>query len=203
VSAKKTTTESAPAKKAAAKKKESTKKAAVAVAAKQADHKVTAETPVTSRSAKPKKSAQKPASPRSTATKKTTEKPTSSDLSAIKKSADKATASQPETTPRTAVKRQKTAAGPVTAVIAKLDVGYGNNLYIRGEGGELNWEKGILMENAGSDEWSWSTTSATGEITFKFLINDDIWSTGENFTVAAGDTSISSPAFFVVICYLP
>lgn len=195
MSAKKTTTESFPAKKTTAKKKESTKKAAAAVAGKQTDNKVTAETPVTAKAAKPKKAAIKTTASQSTAAKKATEKPTSPEPSATKKDSDKSTAAKSKTIEKTEAKKQKTAAGHVTTVIAKLDVGYGNNLYIRGEGAELNWEKGILMENTGSDEWSWSTGLAAGEIAFKFLINDEIWSTGENFTVAAGDTSISSPTF--------
>ncbi len=195
MSAKKTTTESSAAKKAAAKKKESTKKAAAAVEARQTDNKVTAKTPGTSKSAKPKKTAIQPAVPQSTAGKKATEKPTSPEPSATNEDSDKSTASKSKATPKTAAKKQDAAAGPVTTVIAKLNVGYGNNLYIRGEGAELKWESGILMENAGSDEWSWTTSSAAGGIIFKFLINDEIWSTGENFTVVAGDTSISSPTF--------
>lgn len=85
----------------------------------------------------------------------------------------------------------------VTKIIAKVDIGYGNTLYLRGEGAELGaWDKGIPMENTGGDEWSWSTNAAGSQtLTFKFLINDQTWSSGDNFTVAAGETATLTPSF--------
>ena len=82
-----------------------------------------------------------------------------------------------------------------TSILARVDVGFGNNLYIRGEGAELNWDQGILMENVSPYEWSFKTTRAKSGMVFKFLINDEVWAEGENLTVAAGGTSISSPVF--------
>lgn len=82
----------------------------------------------------------------------------------------------------------------VTRIIANVDVGYGNTLYLRGEGAGLSWNKGVPLDNLGGDQWSWSTTSA-GNILFKFLINDNVWSTGDNLTVTQGDTFISTPTF--------
>ena len=81
-----------------------------------------------------------------------------------------------------------------TTIVANVDVGFGNSLFIRGEGAGLSWEKGTALENISPYEWSFST-GAKGPITFKFLINDEIWAEGENLTVAAGNSSISSPAF--------
>ncbi|ADE55267.1 hypothetical protein [Coraliomargarita akajimensis] len=82
-----------------------------------------------------------------------------------------------------------------TSIIARVDVGFGNSLYVRGEGAGLSWEKGILLENITPYEWALKTTKAKSAVEFKFLINDEIWAEGENITVAAGDTSVSSPAF--------
>lgn len=82
-----------------------------------------------------------------------------------------------------------------TTIIANVDVGFGNSLYIRGEGAGLSWEKGTLLENVSPYEWAFSTTSAKGEITFKFLINDEIWAGGDDLTVAPEGTSVSSPSF--------
>jgi len=96
--------------------------------------------------------------------------------------------------PKKAPAKKKPAA-TATTVVAKVDIGYGNALYIRGEGAELSWTQGILMENKSGDEWSWSTQTASGPLMFKFLINDEIWSAGDNHTVAPGDTAISSPTF--------
>ena len=82
-----------------------------------------------------------------------------------------------------------------TSIIARVDVGFGNSLYVRGEGAGLSWDKGIQLDNVSPYEWSFASTQAKGDVTFKFLINDEIWAEGENGTVAAGDTSITSPVF--------
>lgn len=82
-----------------------------------------------------------------------------------------------------------------TSILARVDVGFGNNLYVRGEGAELNWDQGILMENVSPYEWAFKTTQAKSGMVFKFLINDEVWAEGENLTVSAGGTSISSPVF--------
>lgn len=82
-----------------------------------------------------------------------------------------------------------------TTIVARVDVGFGNSLYLRGEGTGLSWDKGVPLENVGPYEWSYTTTRAQGELTFKFLINDEIWAEGDNITVAKGGTSISSPVF--------
>lgn len=82
-----------------------------------------------------------------------------------------------------------------TSIIARVDVGFGNSLYVRGEGAGLSWDKGVQLENVSPYEWSFSSTTAKGDVTFKFLINDEIWAEGENITVAKGGTSISSPVF--------
>lgn len=82
-----------------------------------------------------------------------------------------------------------------TTIVARVDVGFGNSLYIRGEGTGLSWDKGTPLDNVGPYEWTYSTTQAKGDLTFKFLINDEMWAEGENITVAKGGTSISSPVF--------
>jgi hypothetical protein len=111
-----------------------------------------------------------------------------------KKGADKPVPAKTTTAKKTAAKKE-TPVSAITIVIAKVDVGYGNSLFIRGEGANLSWEKGILMENAGDDEWSWSTSSVPDRLVFKFLVNDDIWSAGDNFTIVVGETSILTPIF--------
>ncbi len=84
----------------------------------------------------------------------------------------------------------------VTRIIARVDARFGNTLYIRGEGGGLSWTEGVPMENISSDEWKWESTEADSGIVFKFLVNDEIWANGEDQTVAAGSTSISTPSFY-------
>jgi hypothetical protein len=111
-----------------------------------------------------------------------------------KKPVKKPAAPKTSTTQKASGGRKKTATTGETRVIAKVDVGFGNSLFIRGEGAELSWEKGILMENISSDEWHWSTKTA-GDLVVKFLINDEIWCQGDDLTLASGTTSASTPAF--------
>jgi len=82
-----------------------------------------------------------------------------------------------------------------TSIIARVDVGFGNQLYIRGAGADLSWEEGLPLENVSAYEWTFSTNEAKSDVTFKFLINDELWAEGDNVTVAKGGSSISSPVF--------
>ncbi len=82
-----------------------------------------------------------------------------------------------------------------TSIIARVDVGFGNQLYIRGAGAGLSWEKGLPLENVSAYEWAFATTKAKSDVTFKFLINDELWAEGDNIIVAKGAASISSPVF--------
>jgi hypothetical protein len=83
----------------------------------------------------------------------------------------------------------------VTKIIASFDVGWGNALYIRGEGAGLSWDKGILMDNLAVDHWEWKTVVAQEHLTFKLLMNDRVWQTGDNLEVKAGETLIIIPHF--------
>ena len=83
----------------------------------------------------------------------------------------------------------------LTRIIARVDVGFGNQLYIRGENGGLDWERGIQMENVSAYEWRFTTHYPAKSIEFKFLINDGLWYGGGNLTVIAGKELISSPTF--------
>ncbi len=98
-------------------------------------------------------------------------------------------------TKKVAVKKTTAKKALNTNIVAYADVGFGNTLYIRGEGAGLSWEKGVAMKNTSAAEWAFATTKATGTITFKFLINDQIWAEGDDLTIKAGSKSISSPVF--------
>jgi hypothetical protein len=89
---------------------------------------------------------------------------------------------------------EKPAAAALSRIMAYVDIGPGNTLFVRGEGGGLNWEAGVAMECIAGDCWSWSARSGQ-DITFKLLINDQRWSAGDNLTVANGDTAAFMPAF--------
>ncbi|MDY5582334.1 MAG: hypothetical protein SPF41_00075 [Candidatus Merdousia sp.] len=104
---------------------------------------------------------------------------------------------------KVAAKTRKTASCPkkcetkakLTRVIAKFDAGWGNQLYIRGLGGSLDWQKGVPMQSISDDEWLWEQIVPQGTVSFKVLLNDKNWSAGEDLVVAAGDTVICRPTF--------
>lgn len=130
-----------------------------------------------------------------TTKKKTVAKKSVTKKAATKKVATKkAAASKPKATKKVASKKTKSAIVE-TSIIANIDVGFGNALFIRGNGAGLSWETGTELKNISDSEWSFTTSSASDELAFKFLLNDEIWSDGEDLTVAAGKTSISSPTF--------
>src|SRR6266850_556537 len=99
-----------------------------------------------------------------TAIKKTTTKPAKSPAPATKPASSakpaatkkKAVAGAPVVAfPSPAPKVKPVATKPVaTTVTAKIDVGYGNALYIRGEGPGLRWDQGTLMTCVGDNAWA-------------------------------------------------
>ncbi len=97
----------------------------------------------------------------------------------LKKTSVKAVASRPVT----------------TTVTAQIDIGFGNALYIRGEGPGLSWDRGVLMNCVSDAEWQIALKESARPIIFKFLVNDLSWSTGEDYTAAAGASVTLTPAF--------
>lgn len=83
----------------------------------------------------------------------------------------------------------------VTTITALVDVGYGNTLYIRGDGPGLGWEKGVPLDPVAGDKWILTLPESTRPVAFKFLLNDVTWSTGEDFTVAPGTSITLTPVF--------
>jgi hypothetical protein len=83
----------------------------------------------------------------------------------------------------------------VTTIEARIDVGLGNALFIRGESAGLSWDKGLPLECAGPSSWCWSTTQAAEKLEFKLLLNDQLWSQGGNLTVEAGKKIEINPVF--------
>ena len=115
----------------------------------------------------------------------------------------KKTVTKKTTTPKTVAKKKTVSAKKTapakkalkTSIVAYIDVGFGNTLYIRGEGAGLSWEKGIPLKSISATEWMFDASKASGMVVFKFLINDQIWAEGDNLTIQAGSKSISSPEF--------
>ena len=83
----------------------------------------------------------------------------------------------------------------VTTVTAQIDIGFGNALFLRGEGAGLNWDTGLLMTCVNDHQWSVVLGESARPIVFKFLVNDLSWSAGEDYSVAAGSSVTLVPTF--------
>jgi hypothetical protein len=70
-------------------------------------------------------------------------------------------------------------------------------MYLRGADYPLSWSSGKPMLNVASDIWVYEVERyAEGEsFEFKPLINDQQWSSGQNFTVVGGETIDIYPHF--------
>jgi hypothetical protein len=120
-----------------------------------------------------------------------------------KKTVAKSLADLPETVTQTATPEMKPAetttgsarssAKPVT-IEAKIDVGFGNTLYLRGEGLGLSWTQGVPLTCVDGKTWKW-TGESQELLKFKLLINDQVWSQGEDIVATPGQKVEISPAF--------
>jgi hypothetical protein len=88
------------------------------------------------------------------------------------------------------------AAPPAATVItAQIDVGFGNTLFIRGDGPGLNWEKGVPLGCTAVDRWTISLLVTNRPVVFKFLLNDETWSKGDDYIVKPGSNTTFTPEF--------
>lgn len=98
--------------------------------------------------------------------------------------------------PATAPVVKEVAVSPLsTTIVAQIDVGFGNTLYLRGEGPGLSWEKGVPLDCVADDKWSISLSETSKPIVFKFLINDVTWCEGDDFVAQPGSTLTVTPVF--------
>jgi len=140
--------------------------------------------PAAKKAAAPKKAtpAPKQAAPTRVAVKKATVKE-----GAVKKIVAKVPAEK--------VAAPKKEAAAKTVITAKINVGFGNALFLRGEGPGLSWDLGSPMNCAGDDEWTIAIAGAKAPVVAKFLVNDANWSTGRDYEVAIGDSVVLEPTF--------
>jgi hypothetical protein len=82
-----------------------------------------------------------------------------------------------------------------TQIVVKFDTGFNNNLYVRGSGGRLSWDKGVPLKNAGANTWVFETRGQFDQAEFKILINDQHYENGENHTVSHGEKLTLEPIF--------
>ncbi len=82
-----------------------------------------------------------------------------------------------------------------TKITIKYDAGFSNELYIRGKGADLKWEKGLKLVNVKPDEWIWETNSKFSQCEFKILLNDQVYENGENRHLLEGASVQYTPNF--------
>lgn len=82
-----------------------------------------------------------------------------------------------------------------TRLVIKYDVGFGNQLFIRGKGAGLSWEKGIPLKNTKTDEWIWESPLSFTTCEFKILLNDTQYELGDNHPLLCGSSIQYTPQF--------
>lgn len=82
-----------------------------------------------------------------------------------------------------------------TTITANIDVGFGNAIYVRGDGPGLSWDKGLVMDCAADDKWTITISDAVAPIVFKLLLNDLTWCVGNDYTVEPGGSIAVEPTF--------
>jgi hypothetical protein len=87
------------------------------------------------------------------------------------------------------------AVGAAATVLVTCDAGFGNSLAVRGSGPGLSWDHGITMTNLSADLWSWTSGPLTAAVEVKVLLNDAVWSSGENIVLQPGATVTVEPLF--------
>jgi len=97
--------------------------------------------------------------------------------------------------PEPVAKKPKSNGTGGTEIHANVDVGFGNTMYIRGEGPGINWERGVAMTCVKDDLWAYTVAATARPIVFKFLINDETWCTGDDFVATPGKKIVLAPSF--------
>ena len=82
-----------------------------------------------------------------------------------------------------------------TEIKVCFDAGFSNELYIRGAGAGLSWEKGQKLKNISKDQWVWQCDKSFSNCEFKILINDEHYEEGANHQVCEGESIDCHPKF--------
>lgn len=81
-----------------------------------------------------------------------------------------------------------------TRIIVKYDAGFGNKLFIRGSGPNMNWGKGVELRNIDKDTWVYETNESRG-FEYKILLNDKTWEKDKNHNIERDKKQEIRPAF--------
>lgn len=97
--------------------------------------------------------------------------------------------------PKKAAKKAAKKTAPKTTIVANVDIGFGNTLYLRGSANGLSWSEGIPMDCKSEAGWSIDIAGITTAFEFKVLINDEYWSAGYNDVAEPGVETTVTPVF--------
>jgi len=129
---------------------------------------------------------------------KSNDQPTITSAASTASSATRAMTTAPAATsatkPATPKPSGNGATQALTTIDVKLDVGFGNSVFLRGQGAGLTWEQGQPLVCVDGKTWRW-TGEIKAPITFKLLINDKIWSAGNDLMITPGQKLEIAPEF--------
>ena len=124
---------------------------------------------------------------------------------AVKKTVAKKVPAKKTVAKKVAVKKAVAKKAPVkkatsikaskTVVVANVDVGFGNMLYLRGDAPGLSWKKGVPMDCESANSWSITMSGVKDTFEFKVLINDIHWAIGGNNLAKPGATNPTDSSF--------
>ena len=98
------------------------------------------------------------------------------------------------TTETKVARSARSARSAPTTIEAHIDVGFGNQLFVRGQGAGLSWDHGVPLKNVDSNTWQWSA-AASDKLTFKLLLNDSVWAQGADIIASPGQKVEITPNF--------
>jgi len=139
------------------------------------------------------KSVAKKAASKTAPKKAATAKKTVAAKKTVSTTTEKKPAAKKTSTPAKKPAAKKTSTAKKAAVVAAIDVGFGNRLTIRGEGAGLSWTTGQTMDWQ-DGQWVWKPAK-TGAFNFKVLLNDEVWSQGENVAADGKKEIVVTPQF--------
>jgi hypothetical protein len=80
-------------------------------------------------------------------------------------------------------------------VLVHLELGTNNAVFIRGQGGGLNWEAGQALTQLEQGTWIWWTDLKSESVEFQLLLDDLVWERGHPHVLEPGHTIHISPDF--------
>jgi hypothetical protein len=82
-----------------------------------------------------------------------------------------------------------------TRITAHFPALEGQQLFIRGTGPGMGWDRGVALRHVGSDIWTFDLEGEFRPFEYKILLKDSIWEQGNNHSTQSGKKEDSEPKF--------